>query len=74
MRKIMSQLFYLDALEAEAIYIIREVAAGVKTSNALFHEKKDEFSNASSCQQTFYPGESRHSILHNEHDMEIQGK
>ena len=66
----MSQLSHLDALEAEAIYIIREVAA--ECENALFH-RKGQFGNASSCHESILSGEAAIPIFTCEHDMEIQG-
>ena len=54
----MSQLSHLDALEAEAIYIIREVAAECeKASNALFH-RKDSSVMLQSCHESILSGEA----------------
>lgn len=48
----MGNLSHLDALEAEAIYIIREVAAECeKAGNAVFY-RKGQLSYASSCNES----------------------
>ena len=60
----MSGLSHLDELEAEAIYIIREVAA------ALFYRKR-QFCNASSCNEGFLSGETAISVSSRKYNMEI---
>ena len=50
----MSELSHLDALEAEAIYIIREVAAECEKSVMLYSIGKDSFCYASSCNESIF--------------------
>ena len=57
----MSQLSHLDALEAEAIYIIREVAAECEKPVMLLFHRKGQFGNASSCHESIFIRRSRHS-------------
>ena len=59
----MSQLSHLDALEAEAIYIIREVAAECEKPVMLYSIGKDSSVMLHLAMKAFTC----------EHDMEIQG-
>ena len=47
----MSELSHLDELEAEAIYIIREVAAECEKPVMLYSIGKGQFSNAAPCNE-----------------------
>ena len=49
----MGNLSHLDALEAEAIYIIREVAAECEKPVMLY--RKGQLSYASSCNESILP-------------------
>ena len=60
----MSELSHLDELEAEAIYIIREVA---------LLDWKGQRRNASSGNEGILSGEATISIFTCKHNMEIQG-
>ena len=54
----MAELSHLDQLEAEAIYIIREVAAECEKPVMLYSIGKD----SSSCNESILPGEATISI------------
>ena len=57
----MSELSHLDELEAEAIYIIREVAAECEKPVMLYSIGKE----------SFLSGETAISVFARKHDMEI---
>ena len=69
----MSQLSHLDALEAEAIYIIREVAAECEKPVMLYSIGKDSSVMLHLAMKAFLSGEAAIPIFTCEHDMEIQG-
>ena len=58
----MGNLSHLDELEAEAIYIIREVAAEFEKPVMLYSIGKGQFSNASSCNESILSGEAAISV------------
>ena len=62
---------HLDELEAEAIYIMREVAAQCEAGDALFHRKRF-FRYAAPCIESILSGETAISILTCKYYMEIQ--
>lgn len=57
-------LNYLKQLEAESIYIIREVAAEFKNPVLLYSIGKDSSVNLRLCQKAFYPGKIPFPLLH----------
>ena len=63
-RKIMSQLSHLDALEAEAIYIIREVAAECEKPVMLYSIGKDSSVMLHLAMKAFYPEKPPFPFLH----------
>ena len=65
----MSELSHLDELEAEAIYIIREVAAECEKPVMLYSIGKD--SSVTSGNESFLSGETSISVFARKHDMEI---
>ena len=69
----MSQLSHLDALEAEAIYIIREVAAECEKPVMLYSIGKDSSVMLHLAMKAFYPEKPPFPFFTCEHDMEIQG-
>ena len=68
----MSELSHLDALEAEAIYIIREVAAECEKPVMLYSIGKDS-SVMLHGDESLLSGEATFSVPACQHDMEIQG-
>ena len=60
----MSELSHLDELEAEAIYIIREVAAECEKPVMLLFNWKGQLGNASSCYEGVLSGEAAISIFY----------
>lgn len=54
----MSELSHLDQLEAEAIYIIREVAASCEKPVMLYSIGKDSSVMLHLALKAFYPGEN----------------
>lgn len=67
----MEKLSHLDALEAEAIYIIREVAAECEKPVMLYSIGKDSSVMLHLAMKAFYP-ENHHSIFTCKYNMEIQ--
>ena len=67
----MSELSHLDELEAEAIYIIREVAAECEKPVMLYSIGKDRLSNASSCHESILSGEAAVPIPSCKYNMEV---
>jgi sulfate adenylyltransferase subunit 2 len=63
-REIMSQLSHLDALEAEAIYIIREVAAECEKPVMLYSIGKDSSVMLHLALKAFYPEKPPFPFLH----------
>ena len=59
----MGTLSHLDELEAEAIYIMREVAAECEKPVMLYSIGKDQFRNAASGNESILPGKTAISIL-----------
>ena len=57
-------LNYLKQLEAESIYIIREVAAEFKNPVLLYSIGKDSSTTLRLCQKAFYPGKIPFPLLH----------
>ena len=68
----MGNLSHLDALEAEAIYIIREVAAECEKPVMLYSIGKDSSVMLHLAMKAFY-GEATISISSHRHNMEVQG-
>ena len=69
----MSGLSHLDELEAEAIYIIREVAAECeKPCDALFHWKR-QLSDASSRTESLLSRKTTFPVFTCKYNLEIQG-
>ena len=66
----MGQLSHLDELEAEAIYIIREVAAECEKPVMLYSIGKD---SSVMLHESILPGEAAISVPACQHDMEVQG-
>ena len=64
----MSELSHLDELEAEAIYIIREVAAECEKPVMLYSIGKDSVTPGN---ESFLSGETAISVFARKHDMEI---
>ena len=60
----MSQLSHLDALEAEAIYIIREVAAECEKPVMLYSIGKDSSVMLHLAMKAFYPEKPPFPFLH----------
>ena len=60
----MGELSHLDELKAEAIYIIREVAAECEKPVMLYSIGKGQLGNASSCNEGILSGEAAISVLH----------
>ena len=60
----MGELSHLDELEAEAIYIIREVAAECEKPVNVVLNWKGQLGNASSCNEGILSGEAAISVLH----------
>ena len=67
----MEKLSHLDALEAEAIYIIREVAAECEKPVMLYSIGKDSSVMLHLAMKAFYP-ETTISIFTCKYNMEIQ--
>lgn len=67
----MGNLSHLDELEAEAIYIIREVAAEFEKPVMLYSIGKDSSGNASSCNESILSGETTISIPSCRYNMEV---
>ena len=67
----MSELSHLDELEAEAIYIIREVAAECEKPVMLYSIGKDRFGYVTPGNESFLSGETAISVFARKHDMEI---
>ncbi len=57
-------LDYLKRLEAESIYILREVAAEFKNPVLLYSIGKDSSATLRLCQKAFYPGKIPFPLLH----------
>ena len=68
----MGTLSHLDELEAEAIYIIREVAAECEKPVMLYSIGKDSSVMLHLALKAFYP-EAAISILACKYNMEVQG-
>lgn len=58
------QLKHLDQLEAEAIYVIREVAAQFEKPGILFSGGKDSICLVHLAQKAFYPGKIPFPLVH----------
>ena len=58
----MSELTHLDELEAEAIYIIREVASRVRKARYALLHRQGQFSNASPCNESVLSGKTADPI------------
>ena len=68
----MSELSHLDELEAEAIYIIREVAAECEKLSGGFRDSLVSFHYGyKSGNESFLSGETSISVFARKHDMEI---
>lgn len=69
----MGELSHLDELEAEAIYIIREVAAECEKPVMLYSIGKDSSVMLHLAMKAFLSGEAAISIPACKYHMEIQG-
>ena len=67
----MSGLSHLDELEAEAIYIIREVAAECEKPVMLYSIGKDSSVMLHLAMKAFYPEETAISVSSRKYNMEI---
>lgn len=67
----MSELSHLDELEAEAIYVIREVAAECEKPVMLYSIGKDSSVMLHLANESFLSGETAISVFARKHDMEI---
>ena len=67
----MSELSHLDELEAEAIYIIREVAAECEKPVMLYSIGKDSSVMLHLGNESILSGETSISIFARKYDMEI---
>ena len=64
----MSEFSHLDELEAEAIYIIREVAAECEKPVMLYSIGK-----AASCHESILSGKAAIPVFTCQHHLEVQG-
>ena len=69
----MSGLSHLDELEAEAIYIIREVAAECEKPVMLYSIGKRQLSDASSRTESLLSGKTTFPVFTCKYNLEIQG-
>ena len=60
----MSQLSHLDELEAEAIYIIREVCGRVRKACYALLNRQGQLGYAPPCNEAFIPKNRRSRFLH----------
>ena len=67
----MSQLSHLDALEAEAIYIIREVAAECEKPVMLYSIGKDSSVMLHLAMKAFYPEKPPFPFLHRSEERRV---
>lgn len=68
----MGTLSHLDELEAEAIYIMREVAAECEKPVYALLNRKGQFRNAASGNESILPGKATVPIYAYRYNMEIQ--
>ena len=69
----MHELSHLDELEAEAIYIIREVAAECEKPVMLYSIGKDSSVMLHLAMKAFYPEKAAFPVLTYRYHMEVQG-
>ena len=69
----MSGLSHLDELEAEAIYIIREVAAECEKPVMLYSIGKDSSVMLHLALKAFYPEKTTFPVFTCKYNLEIQG-
>lgn len=69
----MSNFSHLDELEAEAIYIIREVAAECEKPVMLYSIGKDSSVMLHLAMKAFYPEKPPLPVSPCKHHMEVQG-
>lgn len=69
----MCALSHLDKLEAEAIYIIREVAAECEKPVMLYSIGKDSSVMLHLARKAFYPEKPPFPFLPCQYDVEVQG-
>ena len=67
----MSEFSHLDKLEAEAIYIIREVAAECEKPVMLYSIGKRQLGNAAFGNESFLSGETAVPVFTCQYNMEI---
>lgn len=69
----MSEFSHLDELEAEAIYIIREVAAECEKPVMLYSIGKDSSVMLHLAMKAFYPEKAAVPIFTCQYHLEVQG-